>query len=68
MKRHAIIDGDGIVRNMILWDGAAEWAPPQGMSVIEAEGVLCDMGWKWENGVFTAPPPEPPAQEPTSQS
>lgn len=60
MKRHAVVDGNGVVHNVILWDGASAWAPPEGMSVVEAEGVFFDIGWKWENGAFTAPPPPEP--------
>jgi hypothetical protein len=60
MKRYAIIDSNGLVENIILWDEASEWSPPEGMSMVKVEDVVCNMGWKYENEVFTAP--ETPAE------
>lgn len=55
MKRYAIIDSTGKVDNIILWDEASQWTPPEGMSMVNVEGILCDLGWKYENEVFTNP-------------
>ena len=30
----AVIDSDGIVVNIIVWNGTEEWLPPEGMTVI----------------------------------
>lgn len=55
MKRYAVVKQDGIVDNIILWDEASTWTPPEGMSMIKVEDIICDIGWKHENGVFTNP-------------
>ncbi len=36
IKRYAVIDQGGNVINIILWDGVAEWSPPDGCTVREA--------------------------------
>lgn len=56
MKKYAVIDPNGVVNNMILWDEVSQWAPPEGHSIVKAEEVLCDIGWKYENGTFVRPP------------
>ena len=65
MKRYAIIDSDNLVDNIIIWDEAAQWSPPEGMTMVNVEGVLCDRGWKYENEIFTNPNPpiETPAED-----
>jgi hypothetical protein len=30
MKRYVILDGKGIVQNIVLWDGETTWTPPEG--------------------------------------
>ena len=32
--RYAVIDGDGLVVNTIIWDGESEWSPPEGHQVV----------------------------------
>lgn len=67
MARFAVIDAEGIVKNVILWDEVSQWDPPEGHALIKAEDVFCDIGWKHENGIFTNPnPPAEPTPEPTS--
>lgn len=61
MPRYAIIDSNSIVDNVIVWDEASPWQPPEGHSMVKCEGLLCDLGWKYENGEFI-PPLEQPAQ------
>lgn len=64
MKRYAIIDSNGLVDNIILWDEASSWSPPEGMTMVKVEGVVCDLKWKYENEVFTDPNavPDTPAE------
>jgi len=53
-SRHALVDADGLVSNIVEWDGAAEWSPPEGLIAIEApQGV--SKGWTLLDGVWTAP-------------
>lgn len=66
MARFAVIDAEGIVKNVIIWDEVSQWAPPDGHALIKAEEIACGIGWKYENGVFTIPAPSvEPTPEPT---
>jgi hypothetical protein len=66
MKRYAIIDSNGLVDNIILWDEAAQWSPPEGMTMVKVEDILCSIGWKYENEVFTDP--TPPTETPVTDT
>lgn len=71
MKRHAVIDSEGNVVNVVLWDGASMWRPPEGHTLVEVEETPCGPGWTYADGVFTEPPPPPapePAPEPTPET
>lgn len=63
--RYVIVDiSTGMVTNMIVWDGEAEWAPEEGSVAIQSEDA--QTGWTYADGVFTSPPvpePEPPTAE-----
>jgi hypothetical protein len=63
MKRYAIINSENIVDNVILWDEASQWSPPEGMTMVKVEGISCDLNWKYENGVFVDPTAEAPVAE-----
>ncbi len=41
MSRHAIIDKEGKVRNVVVWEGK-EWLPPRDHLVVASE--ICDIG------------------------
>lgn len=62
MPKYAVVNTDNIVENIIVWDEASAWSPPEGRIIVKAEEILCDIGWKHENGVFTNP--NPPADQP----
>lgn len=66
MKKYAIVDQNGFVSNMIIWDEASQWSPPEGMSMVKAEEVFCDIGWKYENGAFVNPNPPEDTEQPTA--
>lgn len=57
MKRYAVIDPEGTVANVIIWDEVSPWEPPEGHSLVNVEEIFCDIGWKHNNGVFTKPEP-----------
>jgi hypothetical protein len=65
MKRYAIVDSNNVVNNIIIWDEASQWSPPEGMKMVKAEHVLCDIGWTHDGESFIAPPEAPvePAPE-----
>jgi len=58
MNRHAIVVAS-VVENVILWDGVAEWAPPDGATVVALfVDESCDIGWTYDpkgSPRFTAP-------------
>jgi hypothetical protein len=64
MKRYAVVDPNNVVVNVVLWDEASGWRPPEEHIIVKAEDVLCDIGWTHDNGNFIAPP-EPVFEEPT---
>lgn len=47
---------NGIVDNIVVWDGESDWKPSEG-EVVPISGSV-SIGWSYENGKFT-PPPEP---------
>lgn len=65
MKKHAVINDQGIVENIVLWDGVAEWHPPQGCVLILVDDIECGIGWAHENGEFRRPPPPAPPEPET---
>jgi hypothetical protein len=67
MKRYAVIDGNGVVNNIVLWDEASAWQPPEGHSMVKAEEIVCDIGWVYTGEIFQEPAkPEENLQPPTS--
>lgn len=67
VRNYAIINmTTGIVENVALWDGIAEWAPPDGCEAIQSDTAW--MGWSYADGVFSPPPLPlpPPAIPPTT--
>lgn len=52
---------DGIVINMVVWDGVTEWQPDEGMAVAADE--YAGIGWSYDGEKFTPPPVEEPAKE-----
>lgn len=51
---------DGVVVNVIDWDGITPYTPPEGCELYEWEGPV-DIGWAWVDGhpVDPNPPPKP---------
>lgn len=57
--RYAIVDdASKVVLNIIIWDGVTPYTPPAGTTLVDIEGIPCDIGWiQQEDGSF-APPTE----------
>jgi len=34
MARYAVIDSNNVVVGVVIWDGATQWAPPEGQQAI----------------------------------
>ena len=58
--RYALVK-DGVVRNVVNWDGVAEWAPPVGYECLECPSNVGPR-WTYSNGEFS-----PPASEPVTE-
>jgi hypothetical protein len=52
--RHALVDANGIVVNVIELEPDANWRPPQGCSVVPSE--TADIGDMFDHGHFVAAP------------
>lgn len=47
----------GIIENMVVWDGASDWAPPPGyLAVLSNAGAA--IGWSYIDGQFIQPQSE----------
>ncbi len=57
--RYAIVeDATKVVLSVILWDGVTPYTPPQGTTLVNVDGIQCDIGWiEQPDGTF-APPSE----------
>ncbi|WP_430226841.1 hypothetical protein [Paraburkholderia tropica] len=53
---YAIVD-NGIVINVVVWDGGDSWEPPAGATAIEvtAQTGAAYIGGAYSNGAFAAP-------------
>lgn len=47
MGRYAVLDKDGVVVNVVVWDGVTPWNPPDGHTVQEDVDVVADMKDVW---------------------
>lgn len=53
---YAIVELDGLISNIVVWDGITEWSPPLGTQAVKCGDNICGIGWTYKDGVFTAPP------------
>lgn len=53
---HAIIR-NGIVENVILWDGEANWSPPPGSVAVQCPAHV-GIGWTYDGSEFAPPAPD----------
>ncbi len=45
---YAVIDSEGNVVSTSLWDGEAEWAPPEGMEAVKTGDSGAGIGWTYK--------------------
>ncbi len=61
MTRHAIINKDNLVVNVVIWEGAS-WLPPKDHFVVKNDSVDCGDIWNPKTNTFTkwynATPPQ----------
>lgn len=53
-NRYALVDGSGLVVNLIEWNGEAAWTPPDGLEPLEAAPQV-GIGWRREAGAWLEP-------------
>ena len=58
MARYAVVrDSDGLIENVVLWDGESEWSPPADTSAVDdASDEAGIYGWDGDS-VFHGPTP-----------
>ena len=55
--RYAIVDNaTKVVINVAKWDGITPWTPPTGTTLVNVDGVQCDIGWIQQTDGSFAPP------------
>lgn len=50
MKKFAVVN-DGVVINIVVWDGVTSWVPSQGVA-IEIINCECGIGYAYIDGEF----------------
>ena len=60
MTTYAIVE-NGVIANVIVWDGVTEYTSPNGTTLIQIpDGTYTGIGATYSNGVF-GPPPQTPS-------
>lgn len=50
---YAIVqDSDGLVVNIVMWDGEAAWSPPAGTTAVAVGAAAMGIGWWYDAGEF----------------
>ena len=57
MDNYAIVNSEGKVINMIIWDGVSTYSPPSGCQIIKTDNAA--IGWDWDGQSFVNPNPAP---------
>jgi len=53
-KRYAMIDADGTVYNVVMWDGETPW-PNDADVLVQSDDA--GIGWRFASGKLVPPPP-----------
>lgn len=62
MAKHVIVR-NGIIENVVEWDGGPAWSPPVG-TVAHAFESAVGIGWPWNDGEPVDPNPPVPVEPP----
>lgn len=58
MMRNYFVLRDGVVENVVVWDGVSDWTPRSGTELVIAD-TFASIGWiRQEDGSFAPPAPE----------
>ena len=55
VSRYAIVDKDGNVTNVTLWDGVTPWQPGEGLKAVKDEDNKAEIGGRWNGEAFLPP-------------
>lgn len=67
MANYAIVqDSDGLILNMIVWDGVTSWTPPAGSTAVEDTGDAGKIDGNYTGSVFHDIMPKITSIDPTS--
>lgn len=55
-ENYAVVNADGLIVNIVVWDGVTEWEPPEGTEAVRCGDNICGIGGTYKDGVFTVPP------------
>ena len=58
-NRYALVDDDGLVINIVEWDGEADWSAPADLAPVETDASV-SKGWRRVDGDWVAPQAEEP--------
>ncbi|WP_313384275.1 tail fiber assembly protein [Pantoea sp.] len=68
-ENYAVVSADGLIINIVVWDGVTEWEPPEGTQAVRCGDNLCGIGGTYKDGIFTVPPaPEVPKEDLINQA
>lgn len=62
-EQYAVIDSNGKIQNVVLWDGKSNWLPQEGLKVVACNKDECMIGGTYINGTFLLPDSEPYTSE-----
>ena len=54
IERYAVLDADGLVTNVVDWDGESHWTAPEGCTAEVAPDHV-GIGWTWQDGLWSEP-------------
>lgn len=53
---YAVINSEtNVVENVAIWDGVAQWAPPEGRYLQLLDNASAGIGWSFVNNQFVPP-------------
>ncbi|WP_175920745.1 hypothetical protein [Burkholderia pyrrocinia] len=55
IQNYAIVE-NGVVTNLVAWDGETEWMPPEDSTVVlVASGTFVSIGYTYDGKTFSEP-------------
>lgn len=53
MARYALVTAEGVVENVVVWDGESDYESPDGLSLVEVpDGQLAEPGGSYDGSTF----------------